>query len=96
MQVVCIDLRREAFQAFHIIAPDKDIYMLSDISGLSEYAVSQTNMPSPERIESFTNGCEISVELYFRLAAGERFEIAAEMNCNWHFFSSLCALCVFA
>lgn len=47
--------------------------MLANVSGLGKNAVSQAHVPSPQRIESFAYSGEISIELYFRLAAGERF-----------------------
>lgn len=59
--------------------------MLANVSGLGENSVSQAHVPSPKRIEGFANRGEISFELNFSLAAGERFEIAAEMDCNGHF-----------
>ena len=77
VKLVGLECSIEAFEAFDVVAADKDVDMLADLTLLGEDAIAQRGINFPKRIESLTDGREIRIELSLRLAAGVAFEMSA-------------------
>lgn len=69
---------------FHIIAPYEDVYVLTDVSLIREYAVAESVVTFPERIEHVAKRREVSGQAHFQFSAGVGFEMTAEVNGYGH------------
>ena len=54
--------RVEQFLAPHIVVVEKNVYMLPELSLFIQHAIAQANVPAPQTIESFTNGCRRRID----------------------------------
>jgi hypothetical protein len=58
----------EAVKAFYILTSYEDVHVSADLALFIEYAVPQSTVPDPQRIEYITDSRKIPVEGDFDLA----------------------------
>ena len=58
----------EQFLAPDVVVVEKNVYMLSQLPLLIQHAIAQANVPPPQIIKSFTNGCRRRVDNDLTLA----------------------------
>ena len=58
--------------------------MLTNFALLVENAVAQGGVLFPKRIECIAHSCKITRQSHLDLPAGERFQVAAEMDGDRH------------
>ena len=59
----------EAFEAFDVVAADKDVDVLAYLALFVEDAVAKCGIDLPQRVESFTDSRKISIELRLSVTA---------------------------
>jgi hypothetical protein len=87
MYLAALQPRFEAVDTLYVVAAGKDIDVLADIAGLGQDAVAKRRVPPPQFIENAADRREFPGQGDLDLAAGERFQISAEMNGYRHIVS---------
>ena len=78
------EFRGETLQPLDVITAGKDVDVLSYLPCFREHPIAKGSVLMPERFQRIAYGGEFACKADLYSSAGERFEVAAEMDSHRH------------